>query len=73
MYTGRNFGAKWAGRTLADVYQEISLAMPPANPGGLTPASYASIVAFFLSRSAHPEGEQELPADPGMLQTIAIP
>jgi hypothetical protein len=47
--------------------------MPPANPGGLTPASYASIVAFFLSASAHPEGEQQLPADPGSLQTISVP
>ena len=25
------------------------LAMPPANAGGLTPATYASIVAFFAS------------------------
>jgi alcohol dehydrogenase (cytochrome c) len=73
VYTGANFGAKWSGQTLADVYEHMSLAMPPANPGGLAPADYSSIVAFFLSRSAVPEGQQELPPDPALLRTIAIP
>jgi alcohol dehydrogenase (cytochrome c) len=73
VYTGPSFGAKWSGQTLASVYEQISLAMPPANPGGLTPASYSSILAFFLSRSANPVGERELPADPAVLRTIAVP
>ena len=72
VYTGSNFGSRWSGQTLADVYQQYSLTMPPANPGGLTPASYASILAFFLSRSAHPEGAQPLPADPAVLRTIGV-
>jgi mono/diheme cytochrome c family protein len=72
VYTGPNFTARWSGQTLADVYEQFSLTMPPANPGGLTPASYASILAFFLSRSAHPEGEQPLAADPALLRTIAV-
>jgi hypothetical protein len=50
----------------------MALAMPPANPGGLAPADYASIVAFFLSRSANPEGQQPLAADPAVLRTIAV-
>jgi alcohol dehydrogenase (cytochrome c) len=73
VYTGPNFGAKWSGKTLADVYEPMSLAMPPANPGGLGPSAYASIVAFFMSRSAIPDGEEELPADPAALRTISIP
>jgi mono/diheme cytochrome c family protein len=73
VYTGPNFGAKWSGQTLASVYEQISLAMPPARPGGLTPAEYSSIVAFFLSRSANPAGDQALPADPAVLRTIAVP
>jgi mono/diheme cytochrome c family protein len=72
IYTGQNFSAKWAGQTLDAVYQQISLTMPPANPGGLAPADYASILAFFLSRSAHPEGAQPLLADPASLRTIAV-
>ncbi len=73
VYTGPNFGAKWSGQTLASIYDQFALAMPPANPGGLTPDSYASILAFFLSRSANPEGTQALPADPAVLRTIAVP
>jgi alcohol dehydrogenase (cytochrome c) len=71
-YTGANFAAKWADGTLADVYQDIELAMPPANAGGLTPATYASIVAFFASESGYPSGNTELPGDAAQLRAIAI-
>jgi alcohol dehydrogenase (cytochrome c) len=71
-YTGANFTAKWGGGTLGDVYQDISLAMPPANAGGLTPATYASIVAFFVSASGHPAGRAELPGDAAALRAIDI-
>jgi alcohol dehydrogenase (cytochrome c) len=71
-YTGANFAAKWGDATLGDVYQDISLAMPPANAGGLTPATYASIVAFFASESAYPSGNAELPGDATQLRGIAI-
>ena len=71
-YTGANFAAKWGGGTLADVYQDFALAMPPANAGGLTPATYASIVAFFASESGYPPGNAALPGDAGQLRSIAI-
>jgi hypothetical protein len=71
-YTGANFAAKWGGSTLGDVYQDISLAMPPANAGGLTPATYAGIVAFFASASGFPTGRAELPGDVGSLRGIVI-
>lgn len=71
-YAGPSFLAKWAGATLGDVYQDISLSMPPANPGGLTPVSYASIVAYFLQGSGFPAGGMDLPGDPLQLRSIAI-
>ena len=71
-YTGANFAAKWGGGTLADVYQDFALAMPPANAGGLTPATYASIVAHFASESGYPSGNVELPGDMTQLRGIAI-
>jgi hypothetical protein len=46
--------------------------MPPANAGGLTPATYASIVAFFVSESGHPAGRADLPGDAAALRGIAI-
>ena len=61
-----------ASGTLGDVYQDIALAMPPANAGGLTPATYASIVAFFVSESGYPAGNEALPGDAAQLRGIAI-
>ena len=71
-YTGANFAAKWGEGTLGDVYQDMALAMPPANAGGLTPATYASIVAFFASESGYPAGNTALPGDAAQLRGIAI-
>jgi alcohol dehydrogenase (cytochrome c) len=71
-YTGANFAAKWGGGTLGDVYQDFALSMPPANAGGLTPATYASIVAYFVSESGFPAGNTELPGDVTQLRGIAI-
>jgi hypothetical protein len=50
----------------------MALAMPPANAGGLTPATYASIVAFFASESGYPTGNEALPGDAAQLRGIAI-
>jgi alcohol dehydrogenase (cytochrome c) len=71
-YTGANFAAKWGEGTLGDVYQDMALAMPPANAGGLTPATYASIVAFFASESGYTPGNAALPGDVAELRAIAI-
>jgi alcohol dehydrogenase (cytochrome c) len=71
-YTGANFAAKWGDGTLGDVYQDMALAMPPANAGGLTPATYASIVAFFASESGYAPGSTALPGDAAELRSIAI-
>jgi alcohol dehydrogenase (cytochrome c) len=71
-YTGANFTAKWGGGSLSDVYQDISLSMPPANPRGLTPVSYASIVAYFLSETGYPASRETLPGDAWQLGNITI-
>ena len=71
-YTGANFAAKWGGGTLGDVYQDFALAMPPAKAGQLTPATYASIVAFFVRDSGYPAGRTDLPADAARLRGIEI-
>jgi hypothetical protein len=72
-YAGENFAAKWAGGTVRDVYQDVALTMPPSNPGGLTPVSYASIVAYFLRESGYRAGSGTLPADALQLGAIEIP
>ena len=67
-----HFAAKWGDGTLGDVYQDMALAMPPANAGGLTPATYASIVAYFVSESGYVAGNADLPGDATQLRDIAI-
>jgi alcohol dehydrogenase (cytochrome c) len=71
-YAGANLLAKWGGGVLSDIYQDMALAMPPANPGGLTPLSYASIVAYFLRESGYPAGNSALPGSAFQLGNIAI-
>ncbi len=71
-YTGANLFSKWGGGTLSDIYQDISLTMPLANPNGLTPVSYSSIVAYFLRESGFPSGDVALPGDAFRLRTFVI-
>lgn len=71
-YAGANLIAKWGGGTLGDIYQDISLAMPPSDPGGLTPVSYASILAYFLRESGYPSGRDGLPGNTLALRNLTI-
>jgi len=48
------------------------LSMPPANPGGLTPVSYASIIAYWLSAGSHAAGNSALPGDVFQLRSITV-
>ena len=72
VYSGANLIAKWGGGTLSDIFQDISLTMPPANPRGLTPVSYSSIIAYFLRESGYPTGETNLPGSAFELGNISI-
>jgi len=56
-YAGQSLQAKWGGFTLGDIYNDISVSMPPENPGGLSPEDYASIVAYLLQESGYAPGE----------------
>jgi hypothetical protein len=71
-YAGTNLFSKWGGGTLSDIYQDISLTMPLANPNGLTPVSYASIIAYLLSESGLPAGDTALPGDTFQLRSFVI-
>jgi mono/diheme cytochrome c family protein len=71
-HTGRNFGAKWSGTTLNELFELISTTMPEVEPGSLTPEQYASIVAFFLRVSGYPAGQRELPSDVDALKKIRV-
>ena len=71
-HTGQRFGIKWQRTTLGDLFDRVSNTMPQGYPASLTPAEYASILAFFLSESGYKEGEKELPSDLESLKKIRI-
>jgi mono/diheme cytochrome c family protein len=71
-HTGAALQVKWASQTLGDVFQQLSTTMPPASPGSLNPDGYASLLAFFLSRSGYTPGESQLSADLGTLRGIQV-
>ena len=71
-HTGASFAAKWSSVTAGDLFEQLSTTMPPASPGSLNPDGYASLIAFFLSRSGFSPGGSELPAERNALRAIRI-
>lgn len=63
---------KWDGRTLAALFEYVRTTMPTNNPGYLSGAEVADIVAYMLSVSGLPPGAKELPAEPAALASIVI-
>jgi mono/diheme cytochrome c family protein len=70
---GSYFRDHWGGLTADALYGYVSSAMPPDRPGGLSPETYADIVAFLLERNGVAPGSQELPSDLDKLGTMEIP
>jgi mono/diheme cytochrome c family protein len=60
----------WAGTTLADLYDKVSVAMPLNAPGTLRPEIAADILAFILKQNGFPAGTKELRASSEALKTI---
>jgi mono/diheme cytochrome c family protein len=69
---GADFRANWSGRTLGELYDKIKTTMPANEPGTLSAAATADLVAFILKLNEYPAGAAELPADPAALQQIAL-
>lgn len=67
--TGR-FVANWGGRSLADLFDFVSRAMPQPAPGSLSPEDNARLVAFLLEANGAPAGERALPPGGRALQRI---
>jgi len=72
-FRGQMFQVTWMARPIGHFFQHISQAMPEDRPGSLTPAQYASVVAYVLQLQGHPPGGRELPADASALEAVAWP
>jgi mono/diheme cytochrome c family protein len=71
-HSGPSFSHKWKGKPLFELYEQISEKMPEDDPGSLTPAESAQIVAYLLKANGSPAGTQPLPTDAAELRKILI-
>ena len=71
-FSGGRFRFTWVGLTAGDLFDTISTLMPEGDPGSLSPARYASVVAYLLDLNGYPAGETPLPADLAALQALEI-
>jgi mono/diheme cytochrome c family protein len=69
---GPKFLRKWNGRTLVALFEYVRTTMPANNPGYLSDAEVADIVAYILSASGMPVGSAVLQPDPKALAAVLI-
>lgn len=71
-YASPAFTRQWAGRPVAELFDYLIRTMPKNEPGSLSPAENAQVVAYLLKINRIPPGPVELPADPAALERITI-
>src|ERR1700722_3099328 len=60
---GNMFLADWVGQSLGDVATRIRTTMPADNPGSLSDAQVADVMAYILQQNKYPVGTKEIPTD----------
>ena len=68
--TGPSFGARWDGRSLADLLDYTQALMPQNSPGGLSRQQNADILAFVFQTGGAPAGKTEFPVQRDVLSQI---
>ena len=53
----------WKGRTVQDLYAQLSKSMPSDAPGSLDAGTYLDLVAYLLEANGFPSGPQDLERD----------
>jgi len=63
---------RWEGQSLGVFYTVMITSMPESNPGALPLDEYADILAYILSLSRYPAGDEPLAADQASMGDIMI-
>lgn len=66
------FLRNWEGRSLAVLFEYTRTTMPEGNPGSLADQEYIDVIAYMLSVSRLPAGDNELQADSQSLAPVVI-
>ena len=70
--TGPAFYANWEGESLNALFERIRMSMPLDNPGSLSRAQNADVVAHMLSIGGYPAGSAPLEGQAGVLSGIKV-
>ena len=70
--TGPGFYANWEGETLNALFERIRMSMPQDNPGSLSRAQNADVVAYILRVGGYPAGATALDGQAGALTAIKV-
>jgi len=62
----------WSGRSVGDLFENLEGTMPYDEPGRLTRAEYAAVIAYMFSLSDLPSGDTPLPSDADGLAQIQV-
>lgn len=71
--TGNDFRQKWGSRSLDGLLSYMNEKMPPTQPGSLTDAQYAELLALMLLENGVVPGTSAMPADPAVVATLGLP
>jgi len=69
---GSQFLSNWNGQTVGDLFERTRTTMPQDDPGGLSRAVNADIMAFVLQANSFPAGKFALPRQDIVLNQIRI-
>ena len=67
---GDDFQDNWNGKTADDLFEKMQTSMPADQPGSLSRAQNADILAFLFLSNGFPARSKDLPADAALLQKI---
>ncbi|MEO5926792.1 MAG: PQQ-binding-like beta-propeller repeat protein [Bryobacteraceae bacterium] len=70
---GAPFNMNWAGGTVGDLVDYMSMRMPPAAPGSLGAVKYAQIAAYVLQQNGIAPSLRDMPTSAPALATLRIP
>ena len=71
-HSPRMWGPDWNTKTVADIFDYVSMYMPEQAPGSLSAQEYRDIIAFFLKQNGLPAGQADLPDNPDVLKQIKM-
>jgi S-disulfanyl-L-cysteine oxidoreductase SoxD len=69
---GPGFLSNWTTLTVGDLFERTRVSMPENDPGKLSRAQIADVIAYLLSANRFPEGKAELDKQTEVLKQIHI-